>query len=133
MTDDFIAVRWTRDDNGKLAGIRHKLSEYAAGDAEFLDPDPRRWVQIRPLVPSDPGTLHNAPEWRMIVAREPGMVEIRTRVPIPLAWGRTNTPTNVDIIIRVLERLGEEFARSHPEDAKIAAGLRGAFERSGRA
>ena len=88
----------------------------AAGDAQFLDAAPDRRAQLRPALRSEltPGR-HYPRGTRMLVFRPEAGMELRAFVRLP-PHCRENTPSNVELAIRRVERFdaasGEAFRQT---------------------
>ena len=79
--------------------------DYLPGDAQFLDDDPTRAFQIRPILPSEmlPGR-HYTPGDRMVVARANGKVWFRGFVRLP-SQARKNTRANTNLALKKMAKL----------------------------
>jgi hypothetical protein len=92
--------------------------DFAAGDAEFLEQDPTRPVQLRPILASErrPGRFFG-PSDRMLVYC--GEYEFRAFVRLKPGQ-RANTPQNVKRAIAQVERIDPTAARAF---RRAASGL----------
>lgn len=102
---------------------------YEAGDDQFLDADPARFVQLRPILKAEqtPGRLFG-PSDRMVVYRGQHWPELRAFVRMK-PGERENTPRNVRRAIRQIVKfnrsVGEAFERAErglPPDSNGAGG-----------
>lgn len=77
---------------------------YLPGDARFLDDDPTRIFQIRPILTAEmlPGRPYTAAD-RMIVARSNGKVWLRAFVRLPF-HSRKNTRVNTNLALKKLAK-----------------------------
>lgn len=86
--------------------------DFRAGDAEFLDEDPRRRVQLRPLLKRECPRRATDPSDRLLVCRATDDLSPNLYAVVRLAPDeRENTPVNVDRAISKLVASGVAVAQ----------------------
>jgi hypothetical protein len=103
--------------SGTVEMSRCITPDYTAGDAQFLDDDPKRFVQLRPILKHEqhPGRFFG-PSDLMLVGRGFGSTELRGFVRMRPGY-RANTPRNIALAIQQIEDfdpvLGAMFRLAH--------------------